>query len=123
MRTSGHCSDCVIVAMGGLWRGYLAGVMVWGPYSSIYFCSYEFLRSRQRVCTHLRCRGQHTYSAAAIALQSDALGTNGQPHKYPCCRERMEKHAGPASTIPPVAPMALLQGPHGIAADASGCVP
>lgn len=35
---------CLEVGVKGLWRGYFAGLAVWGPFSSIYFASYEFLR-------------------------------------------------------------------------------
>ena len=30
--------------LSGLWRGFFAGLMVWGPFSSVYFMSYEALR-------------------------------------------------------------------------------
>ena len=35
----------------GLWRGYFAGLMVWGPFSSVYFMTYEMLL-RQVAATH-----------------------------------------------------------------------
>ena len=35
------CADAG--GLSGLWRGYFAGLMVWGPFSSVYFMSYEAL--------------------------------------------------------------------------------
>lgn len=32
--------------VGGLWRGYVASIAVWGPFASIYFAGYEFAKAR-----------------------------------------------------------------------------
>mmetsp|Transcript_30079 Transcript_30079/g.75149 ORF Transcript_30079/g.75149 Transcript_30079/m.75149 type:complete len:279 (-) Transcript_30079:289-1125(-) len=36
---------CESVGVVGLWRGYFAGLAVWGPFSATYFATYEALRS------------------------------------------------------------------------------
>jgi len=32
--------------VAGFWRGYFAGLAVWGPYSATYFCCFEMLKDR-----------------------------------------------------------------------------
>ena len=49
-RSDMHVSDAVREACAtdglrrGLWRGYVAGLCVWGPFSAVYFAAYEAIR-------------------------------------------------------------------------------
>ena len=35
---------CARTGIVGLWKGYFAGLCVWGPFSALYFASYEAIR-------------------------------------------------------------------------------
>ena len=39
---------CAGIGVGGLWRGYFAGITVWAPYSAAYFSAYEAFRDALR---------------------------------------------------------------------------
>eukprot|EP00965_Chrysotila_dentata_P217266 6189887-Pleurochrysis_carterae.AAC.3 len=62
---------CEQTGLVGLWRGYTAGICVWGPFSSVYFATYEALRDaygRERAGSNLYA-GMGGGAAAALITQ------------------------------------------------------
>ena len=63
--TLGATRDACRVGVVGLWRGYFAGLAVWGPFSASYFAMYEGLR---------RAMGSGDGATEASARQSIPAG-------------------------------------------------
>uniref|UniRef100_A0A7S0IPK9 Mitochondrial carrier protein n=1 Tax=Calcidiscus leptoporus TaxID=127549 RepID=A0A7S0IPK9_9EUKA len=62
---------CARRGMIGLWRGYFAGLCVWGPFSAVYFASYEAIRDamgREAVGSNLMA-GMGGGAIAAVTTQ------------------------------------------------------
>ena len=65
-------SACAGIGVGGLWRGYFAGITVWAPYSAVYFSAYEAFRDAFRSAGS--CDGGEGANAAQSASAGAAAG-------------------------------------------------
>lgn len=105
---------CTAGGVSGLWRGYFAGLMVWGPFSSVYFMSYEVLlrqfvgkhdaRSDAKAGDNLIC-GVSAGSIAALTTQP-----------LDCAKTRIQVGAVPQSArlIPTVMDIWRSEGAHAL---------
>ena len=73
-------SACAGIGVGGLWRGYFAGITVWAPYSAVYFSAYEAFRDAFRSAGS--CDGGEGANAAQSASAGAAAG--GVARYYIC---------------------------------------
>ena len=85
--TMGATRDaCSAVGVVGLWRGYFAGLAVWGPFSATYFAAYEALRRAMGSGDEKEASAKESIPAGLGAGASAALLT--QP--LDCAKTRIQ---------------------------------
>lgn len=93
---------CAGVGIRGLWRGYLAGLCVWGPFSASYFGFFETVKQARRPPFLSPERTTHSLGVQALAQAGLSGLVDGRNSKLrlplaervpPCARRRFRVKA------------------------------
>lgn len=76
---------CAGVGIRGLWRGYLAGLCVWGPFSASYFGFFETVK-QARTPLPAEMRGQSSASPGPVQADHPASWPGGSSAAAECAR-------------------------------------
>lgn len=97
--TQALCETCAYGGVSSLWRGYGAGVALWGPFSAAYFAMYESLKGvvGRRVAAEGRGqrRSEHTIAMISGFVAGGAAAVLTQP--LDCAKTRIQVGLAPTS--------------------------
>lgn len=92
-------SACALGGPLGLWRGYWAGIAVWGPYSAVYFSAFEAIRRALGGSSDDVQSAEGVRTNLASGVGAGALGALAtQP--LDCAKTRIQVGATPGATQP-----------------------